>query len=159
MIMLSSMKRLTSLTIASALLVIMALGIAGCSSNKQTPQEAEQQAFADVKAEIQSVVTDPDRAAQAIDLIDDLKTSLDKVQADIAKRKANLGQLHQDYDIPREAYENELAAMRAEFHANGQRVFAVRRQLTEVLTDEEWTTLEKARSKALESSLKIAETT
>jgi hypothetical protein len=154
-----NVNRLAGRTIAGALFVTLALGIAGCSGNKQTPQEAEQQAFEDVKAEIQSVVTDPKRAAQAADLIDELETSLDKVQADIAKRKANLRQLDQNYDTPREAFETELAALRSEFRANGRRVSAVRQQLTEVLTDEEWAALEKARSKALESALETAQST
>jgi uncharacterized protein HemX len=139
------------------LLAALAFGISGCS-NKQTPAEEEQQALADVDAEIQSVVTDPERAAQAIKLIDEMEASLKQLHSDRAQRKENIRMLNQNYDAPRESFEAELAATRAEFSANERRVSLIRQRLTEVLTDEEWATIDKARSKALESSFKTLQT-
>jgi Sec7-like guanine-nucleotide exchange factor len=92
------MNRIISLSSAIVVLAATALGAAGCASKNESPFDIEKQAFDDVRAEIQSIVSDPERAEKAIDLATALEQSIDDTKKDVEARRAKIRELNADYD-------------------------------------------------------------
>jgi hypothetical protein len=134
--------------------LIIAVCIAGCASNKKTPLEKMAIAFADVRAEVQAVVTDPDRASQANDLVEQLEQTFRSSRYQIDARKAKLEALNEDYDASRADMEEQLDLILSDVAANQKEALVLRGELSKLLTAAEWDAIDKARSKALDSAIK-----
>jgi hypothetical protein len=139
--------------------VVVAFSLAGCAGKKQSPQDKMQAAFADVRAEIQSAVTDPERAVQADDLIKQLEQTFTGTMNSVKANKDGLRELNADYDASRADMEVELEAILSAMSANQQNVLAIRKELTALLTPEEWEAIDKARSKAVSAAVKALDVT
>jgi hypothetical protein len=139
---------------AVALLAAITLSTTGCAGKKASPIEIEKQAFDDVRAEIQSVVTDPERAAKASELVSAIEQSFVDTKNNVATRKAHLIELNADYDASRADIEADFHLIAADIEANRQQISSIHRQWREILTAEEWDEIEKARSEALEAAIK-----
>ena len=148
------MNRITSLSSAIVVLAATALGTAGCASKNESPFDIEKQAFDDVRAEIQSIVSDPDRAAEAIDLVSALQQSIDDTQKDVSARKARIRELNADYDASRADIEAQFDQIKSDIKSNHQRASEIHRQLVSVLTADEWAEVEKASSQAMAAAIK-----
>ena len=136
------------------LLVFIALGTTGCAGKKMPPLDIEQQAFDDVRAELLSIVVDPKRAAQAVELVSELEQSFGVTRKDIELRKANLILLNEDYDASRSDIEAQIEHIVLDIRTNRNHISAIHRQFMEVLTAEEWAAIDKARSKAMNAAIK-----
>jgi hypothetical protein len=137
-----------------ALLVFLATGTVGCTGKKASPLEIEQQAFDDVRAEIQSVVADPERAAEAVALISAIQESFSATQKDIAAREVNLRTLNADYDASRADIAAQFEQVALDIKLNRENVSEIHRRLMSILTADEWAALEKARSDALDAAIR-----
>ena len=116
-------------------------------------------AFADVRAEVQLVVADPERAAQANTLVDQLQQTYTDTSASIQSRKDRLRFLNEDYDSSREAMEEQLALIITDLQANQKAVLEIGDQMSALLTPEEKDELGKARSKALNAAVSAMDAT
>ena|GEM_PF-1517825 len=143
----------------AAVMLFAAFWLGGCAGKKEAPADIQAQAFAAVVAELQAVVTDPDRAAQAVTLINELEANFEKGAADMSRHKANLSAINADYDATRQDFKDEFASLNAIMSSNRKNVGRIRGRLVELLTAEEWATIEKARSRALESAFKAIAST
>jgi hypothetical protein len=139
--------------------VVVAFSLAGCAGKKQSPQDKMQAAFADVRAEIQSVVVDPERAAQADHLIMQLDQTFTDAAKSIKANKDRLRELNADYAASRADMDVELELILSAMSANQQNVLAIRKELTALLTPEEWEAIDKARSKAVSAAVKALDVT
>jgi hypothetical protein len=139
--------------------VVVAFSFAGCAGKKQSPQDKMQSAFADVRAEIQSVVTDPERAAQADDLIMQLEQTFTETMRSVKVSKDRLRELNADYDASRADMEVDLESILSAMSANQQNVLAIRKELSALLTPEEWEAIDKARSKAVSAAVNALDVT
>ena len=138
------------------LVTIAAILLTACAGSKQSPEDEARIAFSDVRVAIQTVVSDPSRAAQATALVDEMEQNFRKAAANIDERRAAFHELSSDYDIPQTALEEALAKERDIMRANWKKLSDTRRRLAEALTDDEWRELEKQRSKALERAVAAA---
>ena len=150
-------KFLRSFPVLLALAAILV--ISGCAGNKQSPLEEMQAAFADLRTEIQANVTDPERAAQAVDLVDQLEQAYIDVSASIQSRKEQLRTLNEDYDSSRAAMEEQLALIVTDLKANQEVVLGIGDKMSALLTPEEKDELGKARSKALNAAVTAMDAT
>ena len=150
-------KFLRSFPVLLALAAILV--ISACAGKKQSPLEEMQAAFADLRTEIQANVTDPERAAQAVDLVDQLEQAYIDVSASIQSRKEQLRTLNEDYDSSREAMEEQLALIVTDLKANQEVVLGIGDKMSALLTPEEKDELGKARSKALNAAVTAMDAT
>lgn len=142
------------------LLVLTAMLVAsGCAGNKQSPQDKMQAAFADLRTEIQASVTDPERAAQAIDLVDQLEQTYIDTSVSIQSHKKQLRTLNEDYDSSRTAMEEPLALITIDLQTNQKAVLDIGAKMKALLTPEEKDELGKARSKALNAAVSAMDAT
>jgi hypothetical protein len=147
------MNRAINRVSAVVLFAFIALGTTGCAGKKASPLENEQQAFDDVRAELLSIVIDPKRAAEAVELVSALEQSFSVTRKDIELRKANLILLNEDYDASRSDFEVQFEHIALDIRTNRNHISAIHRQFAEVLTAEEWAAIDKARSKAMNAAI------
>jgi len=139
--------------VSAVLALAIALSVAGCASKKQSPLDKMDAAFDDVRAEVQSVVTDPERAAQADELIHQLQQTYTSTTKSIQLRKDRLRELDEDYDASRTDMEEQLELILTDLQANQQTVLKISDEMFSVLTNEERAEIGKARSKALNAAV------
>ncbi len=145
--------RLRTILIAVVSAVVVA-GLAACASRSNTNADAEVAVFADLKQEIAAVVDDADREQRAMDLVDELQDSYDRLLEAVTERQEALRALNRDYDAPREAFARELELLETAIEDNEIRMTGIRRALVDVLTADEWREMEKVRARAVERALR-----
>jgi len=133
---------------------LLAIGAVGCASKKQPPDDEVNQAFSDVRAEIESVVTDPQRASKAADLITELEQEFIGIGETVKTRRAKFIQIYADYDSTRADIDAALDAIQTATRSNQVEVSRIQRELADVLTAEEWDAIEKKQSKALGTAIR-----
>jgi thiamine biosynthesis lipoprotein ApbE len=135
------------------LALVAMLCVSGCAGKKQSPVDKMQEAFADVRTEIQASVTDPERAAQAVELVDQLEQTYVDTTASIQSHKDQLRELNEDYDVSRAAMEEPMALILVDLEVNQKVVLEIGNKMSALLTAEEKDELAKARSKALSAAV------
>jgi uncharacterized coiled-coil DUF342 family protein len=135
------------------LALVAMLCVSGCAGKKQSPLDKMQEAFADVRTEIQASVTDPERAAQAVELVDQLEQTYTDATASIQSHKDQVRELNEDYDASRAAMEAPLELIIVDLQANQKVVLEIGNKMSALLTAEEKDELAKARSKALSAAV------
>ena len=140
-------------------MVLASLCLAGCAGKDQSPLEEMEAAFADVRAEVQLVVADPERAGQANALVDQLQQTYTDTSASIQSHKDQLRVLNEDYDSSREAMAEQLALIVTDLKANQEEVLGIGDKMSALLTAEEKDELGKARSKALNAAVTAMDAT
>jgi len=133
-----------------------AIALTACAGSKEAPEDEARAAFDDVRTSIQSVVSDPGRAAQATALVDDMERNFREMAANVDERRAAILKLSANYDTPEAELEAALARERDIMRTNRKHFSDTRRRLAEILTDEEWDELQKQRSEALEKAIAAA---
>ena len=148
-----------SLTRSYFLLVFTALlfGSAGCAGSKQSPDDEAQLAFDDLRAEMQSVVADPERAAQAVALVSELEENFVHVRQIIRARRAEFTVLYADYDSTRADIDMALDEILSDTKSNREVISRVDRQLLDILTAEERDAVQRKHSDALVAAVRALE--
>lgn len=141
-------KRCAFLTVAA-----FALAVSACGGTKQSEADAEKEAFADLRAEITSLVPEVDRRDQALAMVDDLEVLLNKLDRDVQDRAEQFRLLNANYDATRADLEAGVAAVGRQMQSNFGQLSAQYRKLSQELTTEEWESLDKAKSKAMETAV------
>ena len=140
-----------TLTILTSAILFAGAGCAG--KDKPSPVDLEAQAFADLKAEIREVVSDAERAEQAIAITEELETSFDDLREHLAERSAKVQALNADYDAPKEDYIKLFNGIQKDVKRNQRQVSDLHRKLIEVTTAEEWANLKKLRNATMEAAV------
>jgi hypothetical protein len=138
------------------LLSLATLTIAACAGSEQSPADDARQGFEDFKASIEAVVSDPQRAAEATALVDEMERNFEEIAFEVDRRQAAYRKLAADYNTPRAELEAALAQVRQSVRDNQRKVSDTHRRLVDTLTAEEWDELDKQASKALEKAVAAA---
>ena len=141
-----------------SILMVMAtaLALSACAGSDQSPEDDARQGFEDVKASINTVVSDPERAAAATALIDEQMQNFDEIAQVVESRQAAYRKLSSDYNTPRSELEAALASVRQSVRDNRRKVADTHRELVSTLTAEDWDELNKQTSKALQQAIAAA---
>ena len=78
------------------LVTIAAILLTACAGSQQSPEDEARIAFSDVRMAIQTVVSDPSRAAQAIALVDEMEQNFSKAATNIDERRVAFHELSSD---------------------------------------------------------------
>jgi len=140
----------TALAALAALLVVSG----GCANRKATPEQKQDEAFADVKADVRAAVSDPGRADQAISLISELEDNFDKSRIEIQTRKDNIRSVNRDYDSTRADFEREFAALEQEIENINSYFLRITSEVRGVLTEDELEQINKSRNKYIEAAVR-----
>jgi len=77
------------------LLIAIALAFAGCGGKDAvTPVDIEKQAWEDLRSEVRETISDPERAAEAIKLVDALAEDLNAFREVLTKRHERVRELN-----------------------------------------------------------------
>ena len=136
----------------SIVFVFLALATAGCAS--KSPAELQSEAFDHLRANVQSVVADPDRARQAIALVGQLEDNFDNIVVNRATRFEGVRVLNADYDASRDDFISLFEAIEGEIEAHQQQVSDLYGQLAAITTDDEWAELGQSRDRAMDAAIK-----
>ena len=144
----------TKIRTLTALLVTLMIMGAGCAGkDKPSPTDVEGQAFNDLRAEIRAVISDTDRAGQAIEITNDLEASFDTLRERLAERSARVKALNADYDALKEDYIALFNDIQKDMEKNQQHISQLHRKLIGVTTAEEWAALKKLKNATLDAAL------
>jgi hypothetical protein len=137
------------------LLIAIALAIAGCGGKDAvTPVDIEKQAWEDLRSDVREVISDSEREAEVIKLVDVLADDLGALREILAKRHERVRELNTNYDTSRAEFETFLKQVNLEIQAGQQRVSKTHRAFLAATTAEEWSQLSKVRSKAMTAAVK-----
>jgi hypothetical protein len=148
------MKKLTTRVSEILLPFAVVFLLSSCANRGMAPEDVQQQAFDDFRAEIHEVISEPERAEKAIELTQRLADDVLHFSEKYAKRRTEVRKLNFDYDTPRAEFEALFATADAEMRENQRRARKTHRELLSIMTGEEWDTLSKARTSAISSVLK-----
>lgn len=137
------------------LLIAIALAFAGCGGKDAvTPVDTEKQAWEDLRSEVREAISDPEREAEVIKLVDVLADDLGALREILTKRHERVRELNTNYDTSRAEFETFLKQVNLEFQAGQQRVSKTHQAFLAATTAEEWSQLNKVRSKAMTAAIK-----
>ncbi len=140
-------------SILAVVFVIFSLGITGCSSKtKLSPSEAKAEAFELLNEEVHSVITDPARANEIVELIEGLEKSFLRAIEDRSRHRRDFATLNADYGTPKEAFAQLMEQIETDEESNREKVVALRAKLVRATTADEWVELAKSKEKAFEAS-------
>jgi hypothetical protein len=132
------------------------LSLSACATGDkavQSPEDIETQAFTDLRAEVFETIEDSERQAQIIGQIEQLQVAFYSMRNSIVNRKSNLRELFADYDTTREQFDEQVALHGAQIKSDRKQFGDRRQTLAEALTIDEWSALNKAESKAMNTLL------
>jgi len=142
-------------SILAVVFVIFSLGVTGCSSKtKQSPSEAKAEVFEILNEEVHSVITDPARANEIVELIEKLEKSFLRAIEDRSRHRREFAALNADYDTPKEAFVRLMEQIEKDEESNREKVAELRTELVRATTADQWVELAKSKEKAFEASFK-----
>lgn len=137
------------------LLIGIALVVVGCGGKDTvTPVDVETEAWDDLRSEVRETISDPEREAEALKLVDELAGNVTALREILTKRHERARELNTNYDTTRAEFDAFLKQVNSEIQASQQRVSRTHRAFLAVTTPEEWSQLSKVRSKAMATAIK-----
>ena len=141
--------------VSIALILCCLLGFTGCMGKEPvSSMDAEKEALDDLRSQVRMVVGDPNREAQAIEIVDSLAGSLDGLRESISQRKLKARTLNADYNATRSQFEQLLSATSDDIRANKENISTKHRELRAAVTSEEWSDLTKSSTNAMSAAVK-----
>jgi hypothetical protein len=134
--------------------VLLFLVSACASKDEVAPVDADKQAFEDLRAEINAVIDDPERAENAVRIVSILEQDLAGLRERVATRKQRVLELNADYDTPRSEFEAYFEEVSLEILESKQRAVESRRELSSYMTEDELKAITKSESKAMQNLVK-----
>ena len=134
--------------------LLAALLLVSACSGRETPVEKSIEAFDDVRAEVRSVIAEPDRAEAIIGLVDELQQSFDQTREIQQRHIKQFIELNRDYNSTPAQFDALIAATNSDIEVSQERTLGINRRLVAMVSAEEWEALNKARSKAFDSTFK-----
>ena len=140
-------------------LATLSFGIIGCSSEtKKSPGEAKAQAFESLNEQVRSVITDPARTSEVLELMAQLEKSFIGLIEDRTRYRREFATLNADYDAPKEAFAALSEQIQIAEDDNRQEVAEIRSELIRVTTADEWAELAKTKEDAVKTAVKAFQT-
>lgn len=140
-------------TLSALLVTLMIMGVGCAGKDKPSHKDVEGQTFNDLRSEIRDVISDTDRAEQAIGITHELETSFDTLRERLAERSVKVKALSADYDATKEDYLALFNDIQKDMKKNQQHISELHRKLIGVTTAEEWAALKKLKSAALDAAI------
>jgi hypothetical protein len=130
--------------------------LSGCAGKDDvTPLDVKKQAFEDLREQIEEVVADPARKAEAIQLTVALEKQIGGLHDSIEERKRRVRELNANYDTPRADFEAYRDMVLEEIAENRRSVSKTYQRFLETVTPEEREAIDKAHTKAIDAAIAL----
>jgi hypothetical protein len=129
------------------------LTLVGCKSETESPGEIKQQAFAELRTDIEFVMQDKDRATKAQAIVGELEKRLLQIEQNRIAGSKKYRALNANYDTPRQAFVDLYDEIMIEAKQNQVAVTRLHRELLSITTEGEWSELGKSHRHALDSTI------
>jgi hypothetical protein len=137
-----------------AIAAIFALMFTGCAGKgSETLEDAEAQAFSDLRAEIRVAISDEDRKTEAIAIVDKLAEELESLRSLKAERQRQGRMLNANYDSTRAEFEALGKLSDTEIQLNKQRILRLRSDFMATTTPDEWEQISEVRTEAIVAAI------
>ena len=134
--------------------LIAGLALPGCKSPPETAEASAQKFTRQLRDAVSGNVADSGRKDQMLALVDQMETTQQTYNQDVAAFVASFRQLNTSYDTPRATFDELFKAFDAQRVAARDRFLDVHFQLTTLATAGEWKKIGKAEKKLYEDLLK-----
>ncbi len=135
-----------------SIILLLAFASAACSCGGKgtiSPIEVEKQAFAELRAEIHTVIDDPEREAEVIAILDELLDELASLRHRMVERKKRTRLLNANYDASRADFDDLFEDAARAIQSHQQQITAKHRQLLAITTEEERSAISKTRTRSM----------
>lgn len=137
-------------------LPLLALMLAACGGKDAVaPENAEKEAYEDLRAAIVEVVEDPDRQKEILGLVREHQKDFTKLRESVQVRRTELRHLNADYDATLEQFHEYIEKYDAEIMIARKTASESRKAFVDATTPEEWDALMKVESKAMKKMVGI----
>lgn len=133
--------------------MLVATGVLLSSCGGKEPLSAldvEKSAFQDYTAEVQSIVTDENRAAEVLALVEQFELEFSLFRQLTVDQRIEVRALNSNYDATREDFDAFVAANQEQMQAARDRVTDAHLALIVATTPEEWESLHKSTTEAMD---------
>lgn len=148
-----SKYRFLSGAVKLCFLFVALLSLAACSG-RATPVEKSDEAFDDIRAEVSSVISETDRAAEIISLIDEMQQAFADAREIRQGHLSDFVDLNRNYNTTQAQFDELISATAADIEAGQELVIVINRKLVSKMTAEEWQDLNKLRGRAFDRLVK-----
>jgi hypothetical protein len=132
--------------------------LASCAREpKPSALESASHALAEARSAIVREVKDPERAKQALGLVDEVERLLANAVAGHRTHDARIRSLNADYDATPDAFRASFADFNAKRNERQRRMVEANQQAKTLLTAAEWQALTKVREEMLEKTLRAGD--
>ncbi len=144
-------------SIGSVCLVLFLL-IVGCSQkSKPSALESSEGAFDELRAAVRSEIKDPDKAAQGINLVDQLERLVIQANNDRKAHDDKIRSLNANYDATEEEFQAAFREFNGRQKNRWDRVLEINQRAKNLTTEEEWNALARVHEEMLKKALEAAQ--
>ena len=136
-----------------SLMLLLLVAIAGCSGKSDVrPESVEDDVLSELRAEIRSAISDPEREASAIAIVDEFAMELASLKRAKMDRQIQFRKLNANYDTTRSEFDAFVRESNDSIYMNQQRVVKQREAFVAITSSEEWAQILDARIKVIDST-------
>ncbi|MEL7538098.1 MAG: hypothetical protein AAFM91_13690 [Pseudomonadota bacterium] len=145
----------TNAGFVTAIGLAVTLVVTACSSlQRGTPDDVDRAAFDDLREAVTETIDNPARQARALEALNAVERDFAALRLALENRRVEFRALYLNYDATRPQFESLLDRHDFEIRAARRRVTESHRGFVAATTDEEWTSLAKAKTQATDTLLK-----
>ena len=136
-----------------SLMFLLLVSLAGCSGKSDVrPESVEEDALHELRAEIRSAISDPEREAKAIAIVDEFSRELGFLKSAKMERQVQFKKLNANYDTTRAEFDVFLRKSNDTIYKNQQRVVKQHEAFVANTNSLEWAQILDARIKVIDST-------
>ena len=136
-----------------SLMFLLLISIASCTGKSDVrPESVEDDALSELRAEIRSAISDPEREARAIAIVDEFAMELASLKQTKMDRQIRFKKLNANYDTTRAEFDAFVRESNDSIYKNQQRVVKQREAFVAITSSEEWLQILNARFKVIDST-------
>ena len=135
----------------NAILAMAAISLFAACGGKEpvAPEDVQAEAFADLRATVESAIDDPGRETEVLALLDKFEADVSTLRESLVEQRAELRRLNANYDTTREELSTYAAMMESRIQDNRRQLLEARGRLVAATTEDEWDVITKAETKAM----------
>ena len=135
-------------------MLVFLAAIAGCSGKSDVrPEESvDDDVLSELRAEIRSAISDPDREARVIAIVDEFAMELASLKQTKMERQTQFKKLNANYDTTRAEFDTFIKESNDSIYRNQQRLVKQREAFLANTNSQEWAQILDARLKFIDNT-------
>ena len=134
--------------------IVLLILFAGCSHEpKPAALVSDKGPFDELRSAFRSQIKDHDRAAQGVDLVDQLERLMTEANSDLKAHGARIRSLNANYDATEEDFRAEFHEFNSKLSEREERILEINERAKTLTTAEEWKALTKVYEEIMKKAL------